>query len=127
MAHYALIKDSIVVKVITGVDENIIQIDENGNKVGGSTEAWEAFYSSQEWNRGLICKRTSYSRSIRGRFAGIGYKYLEDADVFIEPKPFESWKLNSLYEWEAPKHYPNDGSDYYWNEHSQEWIKVDEL
>ena len=127
MAHYALLKDSIVVQVITGVDENIIQTDENGNNVGGSTEAWEAFYSSREWNRGFICKRTSYSGSIRGRFAGIGYKYLEDADVFIEPQPFKSWKLNSFYKWEGLKPYPNDGSSYYWNEDSQEWIKFNEL
>lgn len=126
MAHYALLKDSIVVQVITGVDENTFQIDENGNQVGGSTEAWEAFYSSQEWHRGLQCKRTSYSGSIRGRFAGIGYTYLEDADVFITPQPFESWKLNSSYEWEAPKPYPNDGSRYYWNEDSKEWIKSNE-
>lgn len=127
MAHYAFIKDQIVVKVIVGVDENVTQLDENGNKVGGSSEAWESFYSNQEWHRGLVCKRTSYSGSIRGRFAGIGYTYLEDADVFIAPQPFESWKLNSFYEWEAPKPYPNDGSSYYWNEDSQEWTKPNEL
>ena len=126
MAHYALLKNSIVVKVITGVDENVSQIDEYGKKVGGSSEAWEAFYSSQEWHRGLICKRTSYSGSIRGRFAGINYRYLEDADVFISPKPFESWSLNSSYEWEAPKPRPNDVDRYYWEEVSKEWIKDSE-
>ena len=126
MAHYAILKDSIVVQVITGVDEDVTQIDKNGNKIGGSSEAWEVFYASQEWHRGLGCKRTSYSGSIRGRFAGVGYKYLEDSDVFIKPQPFESWKLNSFYEWEAPKPYPTDEYSYCWNEISQEWIKENE-
>jgi hypothetical protein len=43
MAHYALINsDNIVVQVITGVDENVIQTDVDGTQVGGTTEAWEA-------------------------------------------------------------------------------------
>ena len=57
---------------------------------------------------------------------GIGYKYLEDANVFISPKPFESWSLNSSYEWEAPKPRPNDVDRYYWEEVSKEWIKDNE-
>jgi len=41
MAHYALLdSNNIVVQVITGVDENIIQTDSDGNQVGGSSVAW---------------------------------------------------------------------------------------
>jgi hypothetical protein len=89
MAHYALLKNGIVVQVITGVDENITQIAENGNEVGGSSEAWEAFYSSQEWNRGLTCKRTSFNAATngyRGKYAGIGDIYDAALDKFISPK-----------------------------------------
>ena len=45
MAHYAFIEPetNLVVKVIAGVDETVTQIDADGNEVGGSTDAWEAF------------------------------------------------------------------------------------
>jgi hypothetical protein len=88
MAHYALIdENNKVVQVITGIDENITQIDENGKEVGGSTEAWEEFYSSRPWFSGLKCKRTSYNRNIRKNYAGIGFTYDSIRDAFIPPKP----------------------------------------
>ncbi len=93
MAHYALLKNGIVVQVITGVDENITQIDENGNEVGGSSEAWEQFYQNQPQHQGLLCKRTSYNGNIRGTYAGIGYTYDPVADEFVAPiveEPAES-------------------------------------
>ena len=85
MAHYAFIdSNNIVVKVLTGVDENETQLD-NNVEVGGSTEAWEAFYQAQPWHTGLICKRTSYHGNIRGKFAGIGDTYNADLDEFVPP------------------------------------------
>ena len=104
MAHYALInKDNIVVNVITGVDENVIQTNLDGTQVGGSTESWEQFYQSLPWFKGLICKRTSYNGNIRANYAGIGYKYDENFDVFIPPQPYPSWKLNyETFFWYAP-------------------------
>jgi len=86
MAHYALINnDNIVVQVITGVDENVTQIDSDGTEVGGSTEAWEQFYQNQPQHQGLLCKRTSYNGNIRGRYAGIGCTYDPVADEFVAP------------------------------------------
>ena len=86
MAHYAFIdSNNVVVKVLTGVDEDITQIDTDGTEVGGSTEAWEAFYEAQAWHTGLTCKRTSYNGTIRGTYAGIGYTYDAVNDVFVAP------------------------------------------
>ncbi len=90
MAHYAFLdSNNIVVKVLTGVDETVTQ-DDNGTPVGGSTEAWEQFYENQPWHSGLTCKRTSYNAcgragDYRGTFAGIGFTYDADADVFVAP------------------------------------------
>lgn len=95
MAHYALIdSDNIVVQIITGVDENIIQTDLDGKQVGGSTEAWEQFYQSLPWFSGLYCKRTSYNNRIRKNYAGIGYKYDDAKDAFIPPKCHDEAILN---------------------------------
>ena len=128
MAHYALLNsDNIVVQVITGVDENITQIDTDGKEVGGSSEAWEQFYASLPWHEGLTCKRTSYNRNIRGNFAAIGGKYYPDFNVFIAAQPYPSWKLNyTTFQWEAPTAMPEiiDGYYWRWSEYNKEWIKV---
>ena len=127
MAHYALLdKDNVVVQVITGVDENVIQTDLDGTQVGGSTEAWEQFYASRPWFEGLTCKRTSYNGNIRANFAGIRYKYDSDFDVFIAPKPYPSWKLNlETFLWEPPIPKPDtELFKWRWSEYNQEWIQV---
>jgi hypothetical protein len=128
MAHYALLdKNNVVVQVITGVDENITQIDLDGTQIGGSTTAWEQFYSSRPWFNGLTCKRTSYNGSIRANYAGIGYKYDKDFDVFVPPQPYPSWKLNyTTFLWESPVVMPNEveGYDWKWSEINKEWVSV---
>ena len=102
MAHYALLdENNIVIQVITGVDENIIQTDLDGTQVGGSSEAWEEFYATRHWLNAKSCKRTSYNNKIRKQFAGIGFLYDPVNDVFIAPKPFNSWLLDSNFDWKA--------------------------
>ena len=117
MAHFAEILDGIVQRVIV-VNNNDLVVDGKESEAKGIEFCKNLF--GGEWIQ------TSYSGSIRGRFAGIGYEYLKNADVFIAPQPFNSWKLNSSYEWQAPKPYPSDGSRYHWNEDLQEWIKNNE-
>ena len=86
MAHYAIIDErNIVIQVITGVDETVTQTDTDGTQVGGSTDAWEAFYTAQLKNPNLYVKRTSYNGTIRGTYAGIGYTYDPVADEFVAP------------------------------------------
>jgi hypothetical protein len=128
MAHYALIdKNNIVVQVITGIDEDVIQTDLDGTQVGGSSEAWEAFYASRPWFEGLTCKRTSYNGNIRANYAGIGYTYDSAFDAFIAPQPYSSWKLNyTTFSWEAPVVKPEniEGYKWVWSESNKEWVSV---
>jgi hypothetical protein len=126
MAHYALIdENNIVIHVITGVDEDIIQTDLDGTIVGGSSEAWEQFYASRPWFQGLTCKRTSYSNRIRKQYAGIGFTYDSNADIFIAPQPYPSWLLNENYDWNSPVPYPTDDKSYAWDEESLSWIEFE--
>lgn len=125
MAHYAFLDtNNVVVKVITGVDENITQTDLDGTIVGGSTEAWEQFYQNQSWHLGLTCKRTSYNNNIRKQYAGIGYTYDAANDVFIAPQPYPSWILNENFDWQPPTPKPADGKTYAWFEENQQWIEL---
>ena len=110
MAHYAFLdENNVVIEVIVGKDETEL-ID------GLSPEEWYGNY------RGQVCKRTSYNNNIRKQYAGIGYAYNENADVFIAPKPFASWSLDANYDWQAPIDYPADGKHYSWNEANQSWV-----
>ena len=122
MAHYALLdSNNVVVKVITGVNETETQ-DDNGTPVGGSGEAWEAFYASRPWFEGLLCKRTSYNGNIRKRFAGIGHFYIERLDAFVPPKPYPSWTLNDeTADWDSPVPKPDSVGYFEWNEEQQRW------
>jgi hypothetical protein len=120
MAHYAFLdSNNIVIEVITGVDEEIIQTDLDGTQVGGSSEAWEIFYGNI---RNQVCKRTSYNGNYRKNYAGIGYKYDQERDAFIPPKPFNKWVLNEeTCIWESPVPYPDDENEYVWNDNKSEW------
>lgn len=53
---------------------------------------------------------------------GIGWTYNKTSDVFIAPKPFESWLLDASHNWRAPIEYPSDAKVYLWNEDSLNWI-----
>ena len=111
MAHCAFLDNSnIVTEVITGIDETEL-ID------GLTPEEWYGNF------RGQRCVRTSYNNRIRGVYAGIGFMYNEEEDIFITPKPFPSWiRLGSF--WKAPVAYPTDGNLYVWNESTLSWDEV---
>ena len=103
MAHYAFLNDNnIVTEVIVGKDET------------DTTHNWEEFYGEI---RNQVCKRTSYNSNIRGNYAGVGYIYDADNDVFYTEQPYESWTLDETkWQWTCPLTYPDDGSVYTWDE-----------
>jgi hypothetical protein len=73
MAHYAFLdKDNIVTEVIVGIDET-------ETIEGLDPETWYGNFRGQE------CKRTSYNGRIRGVYAGIGFAYNPQLDIFIAP------------------------------------------
>jgi hypothetical protein len=123
MAHYAFLdENNIVTEVITGVDENIIQTDLDGTQVGGSSEAWESFYSNR---KGQVCKRTSYNNNYRKNYALIGSLYSEEFDVFIPPQIYNSWVLNEeTFKWEPPIPMPTSGERYEWSESTLNWVEI---
>jgi hypothetical protein len=64
-------------------------------------------------------------RPLRGNYAGIGFTYDATNDVFVAPKPFNSWVLNeSNWLWEAPVAMPDDGKVYNWDEATTNWKEV---
>ena len=114
MAHYAFLdENNIVTEVIVGRHEYEV--------VDGISD-WETHYGEF---RGQVCKRTSYNGNYRKNYAGIGFTYDSQNDVFYAPQPFASWALNqTTWLWEAPVAYPTDGKIYRWDEPTLSWIEV---
>jgi hypothetical protein len=111
MAHYAFIdENNIVTEVIVGKDETEL--------INGLVpEVWYGNF------RGQTCVRTSYNNNIRKQYAGVGYFYDAEDDVFIKPKPYPSWTLNETHDWEPPTPMPTTDGNWFWNEETLEWIR----
>ena len=65
--------------------------------------------------------QTSYNGSFRKQYAGPGYTYIPEADVFIRPQPYPSWTLDANYDWQPPTARPEEGR-WFWDESTQAWI-----
>ena len=113
MAHYAFLdENNIVTEVIVGIDET-------ETIEGLNPETWYGNFRNQ------VCIRTSYNKTIRKNFAGIGHFYDSERDAFIPAKPFNSWLLNEeTCNWEPPIACPTDGGIYVWDEETTSWIEV---
>jgi len=98
MAHYAQIdENNIVTQVIVVANEDIQ--DANGNEVESIGVAFCQKLLGAETN----WKQTSYNNNIRVRYAGIGYKFSEELNAFIPPKPWPSFVLNEeTADWVSP-------------------------
>jgi hypothetical protein len=70
--------------------------------------------------------QTSPDGSFRKNYAGTGWAYSVQGDVFVSPQPFPSWSLDENYDWQPPVPYPSDGKEYTWDEATTSWIEVTE-
>ena len=61
--------------------------------------------------------------AFRGNYAGKGFSYDSTNDVFIPPKNYDSWVLDeTIWQYKAPKDYPDDGKGYDWDETAGDWV-----
>jgi hypothetical protein len=106
MSHFAEIDShNKVIRVLVG---------DNNDPTGDEGYQWFVNNLGGKW------VKTSYNNKIRKQYAGIGYTYDADADVFIAPQPFSSWTLDNNFDWQPPKSKPVDGM-WVWSEEKLEW------
>ena len=111
MAHFALIKQSIVIGVIV-IDNETITV--NGSEVEQlGIDFIDSLNIKGVYDYDKV-RQTSYNSNTRNKYAGIGDTWDETNNVFISPRPFSDWTLNENFKWEAPIPYPNDGNHYVW-------------
>jgi hypothetical protein len=101
MSHYAKVNNEIVEQVIVA-----------------EADFFDTFVDSSpgEWIQ------TSFNNNIRKQFAGRGFTYDRENDIFIEVQPFPSWTLDGNHDWQPPTPMPDDDKQYYWNEDTKKWF-----
>ena len=126
MSHFAKIEDGIVTQVIVA-DEEVIK-------------TYEGTWIQTSYNtRGNVhyapdSETPDDGVALRGNYAGIGFIYDSDKDVFYEQQPHPSWILGgNTYLWNPPITRPEDynGMNYYWDEdlyqsdNTKGWVTVE--
>jgi hypothetical protein len=118
MAHFAKLGTGNIVEQVIVVSNDIATTEQAGvdfiNKLYNTRDVW---------------KQTSYNKTFRKNYAGIGYSYDQQKDAFIPPKKYNSWILNEdTCIWEAPipspSSYRNEQDklvQFRWNENILNW------
>ena len=110
MAHFAQVENGIVTQVIVA-EQDVI---DSGLFGTGWVQTSYNTYGGQH----------PEGRPLRGNYAGIGFTYDRENDVFYAPQPFPSWTLNTTtWLWEAPTPMP-EGGIYTWDEATLSWVEV---
>jgi hypothetical protein len=114
MSHFAKVVDGKVTQVIVAEQEFF------NTFVDSSPGEWiQTSYNT------IGGQHTQGGTPLRGNYAGIGYTYDRQNDVFYAPQPFASWTLNqTTWTWEAPTPYPIDDKVYMWDEETKTWKEI---
>jgi len=108
MSHFAKIENNIVTNVIVAEQEFIDT--QSGTWIQTSYNTHGNVHYGQDGN-------DDGGVALRGNYAGIGYTYDTDNDVFYTPRPYASWTLSTdTWQWVCPLTYPDDDKMYYWDE-----------
>lgn len=123
MAHFAKIDSNNIVEQVIVVNNAVIT-DSQGNE----SEQLGVDFCKSLYGQDTNWVQTSYNGNKRAHYAGIGFTYDSDNDVFYAPQPYASWTLDKNYNWQSPVPYPTveqDSTDVYqWNEDAQSWDLV---
>ena len=114
MGHFAKVVDGKVTQVIVAEQEFFDTF------VDSSPGAWiQTSYNT------IGGQHTQGGTPLRGNYAGIGYTYDSQNDVFYAPQPYASWTISApTWQWQAPTPMPTDGKFYKWDEPTTAWVEV---
>jgi len=128
MAHFAKISNDNEVLAVLYVNDSNVQ-----NSEGVETESVGQAYLEQH-NNWPADKwiQTSYNGNIRKNYAGIGFTWDAENQIFWPPQPYPSWTKDvTTGGWVSPVGAPptlNDQEEvtytYIWDENTQNWNKV---
>jgi len=141
MTHFAKLgSNSKIIQVLTLDNKDMLNADGKEDETVGQQylerhNNWPAQMWIQTSYNTSAGKHNSGddSKALRGNYAGIGYTWDEDNNLFYGKKPYASWVLNTTTaSWHSPiGDAPDDltdeekaaGTGYTWNEVGQSWDK----
>ena len=144
MAHFAKISETNeVLSVLTVDNKDVLNADGVEEESVGQAylekhNNWPAekwiqtsynTYGGKHYDNETRELSADQSKALRGNYAGIGYTWDEDNNIFYPKKPYASWVLNtSEARWQSPiGDAPDDLTDeerYVWNEDAKSWDKI---
>ena len=149
MAHFAKIgMNGKVIQVLTMDNEEMK--DDQGNEIEAKGQEWLERHNNWPAQMWIQTSYNTYqnkhssgddSKAFRGNYAGIGYEWDEDNNIFWPKKPYPSWVKNiTTAEWDSPigdapaltaeQQSQNDADThmwyYKWNEDNQSWDLTDD-
>lgn len=89
MAHFAELSEENVVVAVLVVSNDVLMVNGVEQEELG-VDLLESLFGHRRW------KQTSYNGRRRQRYAGIGYQYRADTDMFVPPCPGEGWTLDEV-------------------------------
>ena len=150
MAHFAKLgANGKVIQVLTMDNDKMLNAD--GVEDEGVGQQWlerQNNWPAQMWIQTSYNTRNNThtsgdnSKAFRGNYAGIGYEWDEDNQIFWSKKPYASWVKNTATaSWDSPigaapaltaeQQSQNEAGTniwvYVWNEEGQSWDLTDSL
>jgi hypothetical protein len=118
MAHFAQLNENNIVTNVIAVHNNELLVE------GVESESKGIEFCQSLFGGNWI--QTSYNARIRQRYAGVGFAYLPNKDIFIEPSQYNGWVIDEeLEDWVPPFPKPDSGS-WVWNNETINWQELDE-
>ena len=135
MAHFAKLginSKVIAVHVVDNKDlhnADGVEEEEIGRQYLERIHNWPLWKQTSYNTKGNKHSSGDDSKALRGNYAGIGFIYDEDLDIFLPKKPYSSWVVNTEEaRWQSPIGDAPDLTEeqinthyYKWNESGQSW------
>lgn len=115
MSHFAKVENGIVTDVIVA-EQDVIDSGLFGDPSIWIQTSYNTFGNQHKLG----------GTPLRGNYAGVGYTYDKENDVFYSSQPYPSWVLNtSTWLWDAPYPAPVSDKPQVWDEASLQWISIE--
>ena len=116
MAHFTKLDENNIVIDIVKIDNSVMLNNDGTESEEKGKDFLNNLFGEATW------VQTSYNNNFRKQYAGIGYTYDITNDVFIIPQGvYNSWTLDSNFNWQSPVPKPDSEDIYDWNEDTLTW------
>jgi hypothetical protein len=116
MAHFTKLDENNIVIDIVKIDNSVMLNNDGTESEEKGKDFLNNLFGEATW------VQTSYNNNFRKQYAGIGYTYDLTNDVFIIPQGvYNSWTLDSNFNWQSPVPKPDSEDIYDWNEDTLTW------